>query len=175
MSHNSILVVEDGNLPPEVPLEFVCNVGSAMASAHILNVLGVAGATTIGSGNTIDINVSTTGFTWNVVTSATNPNQLVAENGYICAGTNLVTFMLPLAPTVGDTFKIFSFTSRFQIIPNASQQLVIGAVTGLVGVMGTATSNAPGDEITMTFMGMNGGSNVFQSESPQGTLTVDTS
>jgi uncharacterized membrane protein len=159
--------------PGDIPIEFVTNSGTAMAIANILQVKGVGGVTVSapGSSNLINIAVSVSGFTWNEVTDATNPNQIVAENGYLCYGSSLVTFLLPLVGNDGDTFKIFSVTSRFQIIPNGSQKLVIGAVTGLIGAMGTATSNSPGDEITITYMG----NNTWQSEPPQGTITVVTS
>ena len=115
--------------------------------------------------------MSGTGFTWNTVTSVGNPHQIISENGYVCAGAILVTFLLPLAPAVGDTFKIFSYTSRFQIIPNGGQNMVVGSVTGIAGASGTVTSNSPGDMVTFTYMG----GNIFQSEAPQGTLTVVTS
>jgi len=75
-----------------------------------------------------------------------------------------------LTPTIGDTFKIFSLSSKFQIIPNGGQSIVIGTVTGHAGSTGTVTSNSAGDEVTISYMG----SNTFQSEPPQGTLTVVT-
>jgi hypothetical protein len=157
-----------GSVPPDVPITFVTNSGDATAASNVIEILGSAGVTTTGSGNVITITSTGAGFTWNVVTSATNPNQIVANNGYICSGSSMTTFLLPLTATVGDTFKIFSYSSLFQIIPNGAQNLVIGAVTGKVGATGTATSNSPGDAITMTYMG----GNTFQSEAPQGTLTL---
>lgn len=137
-------------------------VGNTVPNAQFVTVDSTTGQ--------LGVTSSSIGFAWNTVTSAspTNPIQILVENGYICAGASLVTFLLPLAPSVGDTFKIFSFTSRFQIIPNGGQQIVIGTVTGLSGATGTATSNSSGDEITITYMG----GNVFQSEAPQGTITV---
>ena len=135
-----------------------------------VDILGVGGVDISGdiATSTLSIAIKAGGFSWNVVTNAGNPHQIIAQNGYICAGAVLVTFLLPVSPAIGDTFKIFSFTSRFQIIPNGAQQLVVGAVTGVAGASGTCTSNSPGDEITMTYMG----GNVFQSEAPQGTMTV---
>src|SRR5215468_7684670 len=43
------------------------------------------------------------GLAWNVVTSATNPNQIAIENGYITKGASAVTLLLPAASTTGDT------------------------------------------------------------------------
>ena len=174
MSHNSILVVEEGNIPGDVPIDFQGNTGTgATAVANLLYILGIDGTTVDTTGQTITIKAISSGFTWNTVTSVlpTNPIQLVAENGYICAGSSMVTFLLPLAPSVGDTFKIFSYTSRFQIIPNGGQNMVIGTVTGIAGSSGTVTSQSAGDMITFTYMG----GNTFESESPQGTFLVTTS
>lgn len=172
MSQAGILKVADSILPPDVPTSFVTDSGTATPIGNVIEIFGGAGVTTSapGSTNIIQITGTSTGFTWNVVTSAspTNPVQLVAENGYICSGAILVTFLLPLTPTIGDTFKIFSYTSRFQIIPNGSQQMTVGAITGVTGASGTVTSNSPGDMVTFTYMG----GNVFQSEAPQGTLTI---
>lgn len=171
MSHNTITKIADAVLPPDVPLIFQTNSGNAVAAANIIEILGGAGATTSGVGNVITIDVTAASFAWNVVTSVGNPHQLVKQNGYICDGVALVTFLLPLAPVVGDSFKIFSYTSRFQIIPNGGQNMVVGAATGILGALGTVTSNSPGDAVTFVYMG----GNTFQSEPPQGTLTVTTS
>jgi len=171
MSQAGLLHVTDSVLPPDVPLIFQGNSGSGSAVGNVFEILGAGGATTSVVGNVMTITFVSSGFTWNVVTSATNPNQIIIENGYICNGASLVTFLLPLAPAIGDTFKIFSHTARFQIIPNGGQNMVIGAATGISGATGTATSNSPGDEITFTYMG----TNTFQSEGPQGTITLVTS
>ena len=156
------------DIPLDIATSFVEDVGSASPAGGILNILGGVGITTSGSGNTITINATGTGFTWNVVTSSDNPVQIVVENCYVCAGSSMVDFVLPLTASVGDTFKIFSYTSKFQIAPNANQILIVGAVTGLTGSTGTVTSTGPGDEITFTYMG----GNIFQSEAPQGTMQV---
>jgi len=160
---------------PGVALEFVTDTGTSEAHNDVLYIVGGAGVTTVTTttsflNDTVQIDVSTTGFTWVVVTDADNPTQILAQHGYICSGAALCTFLLPLAPVVGDTFKIFSYTSRFQVIPNATQIIIVGAGTGLPGSTGTLTSNAPGDVVTMTCMG----NNTFQAESPQGTLTLRT-
>jgi hypothetical protein len=172
MSQAGIAKVTDQILPPDVPLEFVTNSGTATAIANVINILGVGGVTTSapGSSNTIDINVVTTGFTWNVVTSVSpaNPIQLVKQNGYSCQGVSLVTFILPLAPTFGDTFIVASTTSRFQINQNGSQQIQIGNAYSTAG-SGNCTSNTVGDFIELVYMG----SNLFQSFAPQGTLTLN--
>ena len=170
MSQAGIAKITDQILPPDVATIYVCDVGSAVPAANILDVLGGSGAQTVGIGNRITINVNTTGFTWNVVTSSspTNPIQILSENGYSCQGASLVTFILPLAPAFGDTFIVASTTSRFQINQNGAQQIQIGNAYSTAG-SGNCTSNTVGDFIELVYMG----SNIFQSFAPQGTLTLN--
>lgn len=173
MSQAGILNIES---QPGVPLDFITDTGTSQAHNDVLYIVGGSGVTTVTTttafpNDTIQIDVSTTGFTWVVVTDANNPTQILPQHGYICSGASLCTFLLPLVPTVGDTFKIFSYTSRFKIIPNATQIITVGSASGMAGSGGTLTSTAPGDMVTFTCMG----NNTFQAEAPQGTLTLVTS
>jgi hypothetical protein len=154
---------------PDVPTSFITDSGTAIPVLNTLEILGGPGVTTSASGNIITISVAASGFTWNLVTSVSPPNpiQIIAENGYSCQGVSLVTFILPLVPTFGDTFIVASTTSRFQIAANASQQMRVGNTISTAG-SGTVTSNSGGDMVEMVYMG----SNIFQSMSPQGTLTL---
>ena len=135
----------------------------------MIQILGAGGVTTSGVANIITINVTASGFTWNLVTSLVpvNPIQIVASNAYSCQGGVLVTFILPLTPTFGDTFIIASTTARFQIAANGGQQMRVGNVISTAG-SGTLTSNSGGDFVEFVYMG----SNIFQSFSPQGTLSI---
>lgn len=182
MSHNSILVVEDGNLPPDVPLIFEGNSGpGASAIANVLNIIGAGGASTVASGNTVTITVTSSGFTWDPVTSVSpmNPIQIVIETGYICNGTNMVTFNLPLTASLGDSFIIVSNTSAWQIQQMAGQQIGIGPVYTTGGTYdpisgdGAATSNRVGDMVEFIFMGMTGlGFDLWRCFPPQGTISL---
>jgi hypothetical protein len=169
MSQSGMLKVSDAILPGDVPTSFVTDSGTAIPIANVIEILGGAGVTTTGVGNVVTINVSGTGFIWNLVTSVSPPNpiQLISENGYSCQGVSLVTFTLPLAPSFGDTFIVASTTSRFEIFANAGQQMRIGSAISTAG-SGTATSNAAGDMVEMVYMG----SNIFQSMAPQGTISL---
>ena len=169
MSQAGLININDNILPPDVAEMYVTDMGVAIPVAHILNVVGSTGVTTSASGNTITIMVSSTGFTWNLVTSIspTNPIQIIAENAYSCQGSSQVTFTLPLAPNFGDTFIVASTTSTFQIAANAGQKMRIGAVISTAG-SGTCTSNAAGDSVEFVYMG----SNIFQSIDNNGNLTL---
>jgi hypothetical protein len=146
--------------------DFVANTGSAVPLAGVVNILGAGGITTSGSGNTITITGGAS-FKWNVVTSATNPNQIVANNGYICAGVSQVIFILPLVATIGDEFKVASYTATFQINQNGAQQMRIGTEITTAG-SGNVASNSAGDAVDMIYVG----SNTFLNLDVQGTITV---
>jgi hypothetical protein len=130
---------------PVVPTQFTTNSGIAIPVAHNLNVLGSAGATTSGSGSTITITVSGAGFTWNVVTSASNPITLIPENGYISKGGTQVVFALPLIAAVGDTYKLVGYGNLFKVSQNADQSISLGFSTTTVGVTGDITATAARD------------------------------
>jgi hypothetical protein len=171
MSQAGIINIADGNIPGNVPIIFQGNTGpGASAVNHIIDIVGEGGVTVDTTGQVITIRVTSSGFTWNLVTSISPPNpiQIIAENGYSCQGTNLVTFILPLAPNFGDTFIIASTTSRFQINQNGGQQMIVGSASTTAG-SGYLISNTVGDFVEFVYVG----SNIFQSFSPQGTLSLN--
>ena len=156
---------------PSNPITFHTDAGDATAVANILNVSGGANITTSAAGNTILVTFTgSTGLTWQPVTSAfpINPIQIVANNGYICNGANLVTFLLPLAPALGDTFVILSNTSRFQINQNGGQQVCVGTSSSSVGI-GNCASNSAGDQVEFVYVG----GNIFRGFAPQGVVTLN--
>ena len=121
----------------------------AVPVANLLDVFGGAGVQTTGVGNTITINVSTSGFTWNVVTSASNPITLVAENGYICKGAGVVQFVLPAAASIGDSFFIKGYGNLWTLAQNALQTVSLGAVTSTAGVGGSIAASQIKDAIEL--------------------------
>lgn len=158
----STLVTSDGQLL----------IGSS-SSPHLqpgnLTSTGATIAITNGPG-TINLEVNEAGYNWNLVTSAspTNPIQIISANAYVCNGVSQVTFILPLAPNLGDSFLIISNTSTFQITENGAQQIRIGANISTAG-SGNLTSNTVGDIVEISYIG----SNLFISRSPQGTITLN--
>jgi hypothetical protein len=79
----------------------------------------------------------------------------------------MVTFLLPLAPALGDSFIIISNTARFQITENGGQQICVGISSSTIG-SGACTSNSVGDEIEFVYVG----GNTFRGMAPQGVLTL---
>ncbi len=110
-------------------------------------------------------------MTWQLVNSTTPPNPipLIKNNGYICTGIPLVTFILPLAAAVGDVFSIISLSSKFTITQNANQFITVGPIATTAGSGGFVDSNTAGDALTLIYVA----NNQFQADGgPQGTLTL---
>ena len=127
------------------------------------------GVSIVNGPNSIIINATAVGMNWQAVTSIApiNPIQIIANNAYVCNGALLVTFLLPLAPALGDSFIILSNTSRFQINENGGQQICIGSSSSTAGA-GNALSNSTGDQVQFVYVG----GNIFRGFAPQGTITL---
>lgn len=132
---------------PTIPLQFTCDSGVAVPALNNVNVYGGTGANTVGAGDTITIN--TNAFDWNVVTSATNPNSLVKNNGYIPKGAGVVTFVLPAAAAIGDMFAIAGYGNLWTLTQNANQSVTLGVKTTSVGVLGSVTATQVRDSIML--------------------------
>ena len=158
-------------LATSVPQLFTANSGTATPSSNNLNVLGGGGIQTAGSGANLTIAVSGGGFTWTDATNATY--TLAAQNGYITDRGGGVTFTLPATGSLGDIIKIVGKLGLATITPNANQQILIGSVSGQVGVLGTAVANNVGDCIELVCITA-GASTVWRADSVVGTWTVTT-
>ena len=168
MSQSGITKVSSSGIPGDVATSYVCDIGVAVPSSHILDVNGGTNVQTIGSGNQILINITaSSSFTWNIVTSANNPVQIVKNNGYICQGSSQIIFILPLSGSLGDPFSIFSQSARFQIQQNGGQQFQIGSQVTTAGA-GTVASNTTGDFVSAILIN----NTFFLCMAPQGTLSI---
>lgn len=149
MSQSGILKIRDKILPPDVPTSFITDSGTAIPLANIIEILGGAGVATSGFGNVVTITVSSSGFSWVVVTSAMNPITLVKETGYICKGAGIVQFVLPAAASVGDTFFIKGYGNLWTLAQNALQTVSLGAVTTTSGIGGSIAASQIKDAIEL--------------------------
>lgn len=145
------------------------NSGTAQPIADVLEILGSGSISTSGTGNVVTISISSTGFTWNTITSATNPTQIVAENAYITAGASQCVLILPVMAAVGDAFIVTGYTSNFQITQNANQSIIFGFQQSTSGVTGSITSTGFGDHVSVVCIVSN---SVFKIIDSMGNLTV---
>jgi len=89
------------------------------------------------------------GFSWQIVTSAMNPITLVASTGYITKGVVGISFKLPAAASVGDTYKIVGYNALWTITQNANQKIILGILSSTVGVGGSFASSGVNDTIEL--------------------------
>ena len=118
---------------------FIEDVGAAAPVAGVLNIVGGAGISTSGAGNTVTITAIGAGFTWNVVAGASQ--GLVKENGYINDNGALTTFTLPAIAAVGDTMMIAGKSAAgWTIAQNAGQTIHVSGTSTTVGIAGSVSS-----------------------------------
>ena len=124
--------------------------GAQFPVAGNINLFGGPGVTTVGAGGTITINAVAAAFHWHTVTSATNVNQILIENAYVCVGGTTVTFLLPAAAAVGDTFIVTSVSALFEIQQNAFQTIYVGINPSTTGVFGGINGVTVTDHVEIT-------------------------
>lgn len=131
------------------------NVGSVakvltMASDQIgtATITAGTGITVTPTANTITIDATNTGFTWTVISGASQ--ALVAGNGYIANNAGTTVFTLPATAAIGDTFRVTGINNAtgWQVAENAGQTIYFGT-SNATTTTGTLTSSATRDAIEM--------------------------
>lgn len=148
MSQSGILRITTGSLPPSVATSYVTNAGTAVPALNVLNVLGAAGTTTTGAGNTITITVSGSGLSWNTISAS---QMLVPDNGYFCVSPGgALSLALPAVSALGDEIEVtLDGATSFSITQGAGQQIRIGNLATTAGVGGSLTSTQQGDSVRL--------------------------
>jgi hypothetical protein len=147
MSQAGDISAVSGPVPPNVPTQFTTDSGVAVPAANNLNVFGGVGSTTSGSGSTITINVTTTGFDWSE--EASNFNAAVGH-GYFCTAALTVTLPSSVGLAIGQTIIIYVDTaSTVTIQANTGEFIQVGL--NISTAAGTATSNTRGSILELVY------------------------
>lgn len=125
--------------------------GASNFVAGNLTIIGGANIQTSNAGaGTIQIDTTMSLFSWSIVTSATNPNILAVDNGYIAKGVPAVNFILPAAASVGDVFWIKGYGNLWTLSQNALQVIRLGfPIETTVGALGKVTATTIKDSIQL--------------------------
>jgi hypothetical protein len=106
---------------------------TAGTSISIINsIVNGSGTITIDSG-------TATSFSWNLVSGTV---AAFPGNGYIPNSGALVTFTLPVAPSVGDTMIILGYLGSWTISLSGGQQIQMGGLTATTSVSSTVNNDA---------------------------------
>lgn len=136
-----------------------------------INVRGGTGINIVGTPgtNTLTVNATATGMTWNDSTSA-NVTFIVNE-GYVTNRGAGVVYVLPATATFGDKIEVVGKTGLAYISQNANQQIVIGNLGTTIGVGGSLTATDAGDCLVLRCI-TGGASTLWRVESSMGNWTI---
>jgi len=152
-----------GNVPSNVPINFVTNAGTAMSAANTINILGAGATSTSGAGSTVTITTTANVLPW---TDEAGNFVAAVNNGYFC--TAALTATLPGGATQGQVIIIETVTAGPVVLQaNAGQVIKLGS--GSSTVAGTATSTHTGDSVYLVFRSA---SQTWSSISTEGTWTM---
>ncbi len=117
-------------------------------SPAFATITGTGGITFTTGNNSLVINGTGGGLTWNVNT--TTPITVAINNGYIANESSAtLVYNLPATAAVGSmvTFTNISSNHNWQVVANTGQVITLGTVASTTA--GSATSTNNGDSITL--------------------------
>lgn len=139
MSQGGILKITDGSLPPDVPLQFVTNAGTAVPAANTLNLLGSGSITTSGSGSTVTFTSNET-LNYTLVDDDASPYTVLPTDDYISCDVAdaTLTLLFPNAPTTYKTWIVKDLqgaasTYNISITTVGGSVTIDGQTTYLIG------------------------------------------
>jgi hypothetical protein len=118
---------------------------------------------------------SSSGFTWNVVTTDTTA---VASNGYITNSASLITLTLPASPSIGNAVRALVADDAdyggggWKIAQPTGQQIMFGTSSTTVGTSGYLEFTATGDTVELVCI-LAGSSAIWAVVSSIGNITVN--
>jgi hypothetical protein len=103
-------------------------------------------------------------FPWTVVPGTSQ--SLVTQNGYFANNAGTVTFTLPAAADVGDTYEIVEMhaSGNWSVAQNAGQQMFFGNTSTTAGVGGSISGGTTGDGIRIVCRVANTEFQVFETQ-----------
>ena len=153
-----------GNVPTNVPINFITNAGTAVSSGNNINVVGGGSTTTSGAGNTVTITTTANVLNW---TDEAVSFTAAVNNGYFCTAAG-ITASLPAAPTQGQVVIIECDTaSPVTVQASAGKFLRVGSQ--ISAAAGTAVSSKQGDSIYLVYRSA---ALTWNSISTEGTWTI---
>jgi len=142
--------LSSGPVPPQVATSYVTDSGIAIPAFNVLNVLGGVGADTSGSGNTITINVTTSGFDWVEKSTPDSPYTIISGQGVFCNGAMTVLLPPNTLLAIGATVIVYIDTASPVIIQaDGVDRIQVGENISAVG--GTATSTVQGNILELVY------------------------
>lgn len=137
-------------------------VGKSGADPVLTTIMGIGGISVINGPGTITISGSSSGFSWNVVST---PTLMQPNSGYIVVGGGLVVLQLPVLSMIGDAFQVVGFGALWRVSIGAGQNIHL--ITSLANSSLTSTTQFD----TITFVCVSNTNN-YVVTSTQGNIIV---
>lgn len=97
------------------------------------------------------------GSLYSFQTVTTTPTPLVVSNraAYVCKGSALLIFQLPISAIAGFSFKIIGKSCLWKVQQNATQSIAFGNLSTNPGVTGSLSSTVLTDKVEVTCLSAN--------------------